>query len=216
MTKKAREISLGFTDAIFREGLHIVYLYNDDFEKKKTMGKFLKQGWLENEKLLYLVDDISHEEILHELLELGLDAHDMQNDFDITQGHYACCPNHCFSGDFMLGIVQDYYQRALDDGYSGARGVGEMSWALREDRSTIPELLEYEARLNSILQDYPLTTVCQYDVRKFDGALIMDLLSVHPMMIVRGQLVKNPTYIEPDDFLREYHDRLNRQEDHKA
>lgn len=29
----------------------------------------------------------------------------------------------------------------------------------------------------------------------------MDVLSVHPVMIVRGQLVKNPYYIEPSIFL---------------
>jgi len=29
----------------------------------------------------------------------------------------------------------------------------------------------------------------------------MDVLNVHPVMIVRGQLVKNPFYLEPDIFL---------------
>ena len=29
----------------------------------------------------------------------------------------------------------------------------------------------------------------------------MDVLSVHPLMIVRGQLYKNPYYIEPGLFL---------------
>ena len=34
----------------------------------------------------------------------------------------------------------------------------------------------------------------------------MDVLNVHPVMIVRGQLVKNPYYIEPELFL----ERLNK------
>jgi hypothetical protein len=29
----------------------------------------------------------------------------------------------------------------------------------------------------------------------------MEVLSVHPVMIVRGQLVKNPYFVEPDEFL---------------
>lgn len=29
----------------------------------------------------------------------------------------------------------------------------------------------------------------------------MDVLNVHPVMIVRGQLVKNPYFIEPSVFL---------------
>lgn len=28
-----------------------------------------------------------------------------------------------------------------------------------------------------------------YDARRFDGAVLMDVLQVHPVMIVRGQLV---------------------------
>lgn len=35
----------------------------------------------------------------------------------------------------------------------------------------------------------------------------MDVLSVHPMMIVRGQLVNNPYYIEPEEFLKQLNNR---------
>ena len=35
----------------------------------------------------------------------------------------------------------------------------------------------------------------------------MDVLSVHPVMIVRGQLVQNPYYIEPDEFLKKLNAR---------
>jgi len=55
--------------------------------------------------------------------------------------------------------------------------------------------------------DFLCTACCQYDARRFSGELIMDVLSVHPAMIVRGQLVKNPFNIEPDVFLKEYRER---------
>jgi len=207
MKKEHRHISLGFTKGSFKEGHHIAYIYNDDAERKRTMSKFLKQGWMEKEKLLYLVDDISPEEMKKELMDIGVAVEENQQDFDIRKGHYWCCPDHYFSSEFMLGLVKGYYENAISQGYAGARGIGEMSWALVEGRSTLPELLEYEARLNHILSDYPLTTICQYDARRFDGALIMDMLSVHPMMIVRGQLVSNPHFVEPEAFLKAYRER---------
>ncbi|RJP77390.1 MAG: hypothetical protein C4522_15510 [Desulfobacteraceae bacterium] len=210
MKKPYRQISLGFSAERFREGHHIIYIYNDDHDRKKTMAKFLQQGLLDDEKVLYLLDDISPEEMKKELLDLGVDVDRKQKDFDITKGHYARCPGGYFSPEFMLGIVGEYYDNAIKAGYKGARGAGEMSWALAEGRSTVPDLLNYEARLNDILETHPLTTVCQYDARRFDGALIMDMLSLHPMMIVRGQLVKNPSYIEPEIFLAEYQERMNR------
>lgn len=210
MAKAYREISLGFSKEKFREGLHIIYVYNDDYERKKTMAKFLQQGLLDNEKVLYLVDDISPDEMRKELLALNVDVDKRQKDFDLKQGHYTLCPNKYFSRDFMLGMVGDYYDDAIKEGYAGSRGAGEMSWALAEGRATVPDLLDYEASLNDILKDHPLTTICQYDARRFDGGLIMDMLSVHPMMIVRGQLVKNPSYVTREIFLKEYKQRMAR------
>ncbi len=213
MGGEQREISLGFSDEKVKEGHHIVYVYNDDWERKRTMAKFLQQGLIDNEKVLYLVDDITPNEMKAELLDLGVDVEEKQKDFDITEGHYTRCPNNYFSREFMLGVVGDYYKDAINEGYDGARGAGEMSWALIEGRATVQDLLIYEAELNTILVDYPLTTVCQYDARRFDGAIIMDMLSVHPMMIVRGQLVKNPSYVQPEVFLKEYNERLKREAD---
>ena len=43
--------------------------------------------------------------------------------------------------------------------------------------------------------------------RRFDGDTIMDVLAVHPMTIVRGQVVRNPFFVEPGAFLRELHTR---------
>ena len=210
MCRSYRDISLGFSDERFREGHHIIYVYNDDWERKRTMARYLQRGLNENEKVLYLVDDISPDEMRNELKELGVDVDEKQEDFDLTEGHYSRCPDNYFSREFMLGVVSRYYDEAIEQGYVGARGAGEMSWALIEGRATVPELLRYEAELNDLLVEHPLTTVCQYDARRFDGAIIMDMLSVHPMMIVRGQLVKNPSYVAPEIFLQEYEERLRR------
>lgn len=207
-----RKVTLGFSNDMFDEGHHIIYVYNDDYERKHTISQFLEQGLNQNEKVLYLVSDISTDEMRKELLELGVDVDKKQDDFDLAEGHHTFCPNHYFSGEFMLGIVGNYYDEAIRQGYDGARGAGEMSWALVEGRSTVPDLLEYEANLNKILVDHPLTTICQYDARRFDGAVIMDMLSVHPMMIVRGQLVKNPYYVSPEIFLKEYSERIKREQ----
>jgi hypothetical protein len=63
------------------------------------------------------------------------------------------------------------------------------------------ELMEYESQVNRLLETVPCTACCQYNARKLDGGMIMDVLSVHPMMIVRGQLVENPYFVEPGEFM---------------
>jgi len=198
-----RLVSLGLNDEKVPEGQHIVFIYSDDGEKKRTMARFLQQGLLANEKVLYLVNDIAPDDMREELCALGVDATASQSAFDMMEAHYKQCPDDYFSPDYMLGLIGSYYREALQEGYAGARGTGEMSWAVEEGRTTMPDLLRYEARLNDILAEHPLTAVCQYDARRFSGQVIMDILSVHPMAIVRGQLVKNPYFVPPAKFLQE-------------
>ncbi len=64
-------------------------------------------------------------------------------------------------------------------------------------------MLEYEAKVSLLLKERSLTTVCQYNANIFNGATIMDVLKVHPQMIVRGAVVHNPFYIPPEEFLKQ-------------
>jgi hypothetical protein len=54
-----------------------------------------------------------------------------------------------------------------------------------------------------LLKERPITAVCQYDANLFDGATIMEVLKVHPQMIVNGTVIHNPFYIPPEEFLKE-------------
>ena len=85
-------------------------------------------------------------------------------------------------------------------GFNGGRVIGEMTPEVQQ----VPggeRLLEYESRVSLLLRTHPVTSVCQYDARTFDGATIMDILKVHPLMVVRGSVVRNPFFIPPEEFL---------------
>jgi hypothetical protein len=40
-----------------------------------------------------------------------------------------------------------------------------------------------------------------YDVNKFGGRTLMDVLCTHPKVIIGGQVHENPYYLPPDQFL---------------
>ena len=67
MTNQRRTISLGFSPQTFPEGQHICYIYNDDEERLEVMAKYLQSGQHAKEKLLYLVDAMTSEEMLGHL-----------------------------------------------------------------------------------------------------------------------------------------------------
>lgn len=203
MSKVRRNIHLGFTDEIFTEGLHICYIFRDEDERRRTLAKYLQSGLEAGEKVLYLVDTMSPADFMDSMTELGLHPQEPGKDFIVSKALPVYCPDGHFSSPDMLDVIGKFYQQSLSEGFTGSRGTGEMSWALVEGVARKEEVMEYEARLNQVLQIYPYTTCCQYDARRFDGATIMDVLSVHPMMIVRGQLVRNPYFIEPEVFIKE-------------
>ena len=204
MDKKHREISLGFTSEVFPEGQHILYIFNDDDERRRTMARYLESGLLGGEKVLYLADSITPEELTDHLEGLGVDVRSREADCVLSDATPAYCPNGCFSCQEMLDVVGQFYEKAIEEGYTGARGTGEMTWALQEGRAKMEDLLEYEVELTDILGEHPYTACCQYDARRFDGGTIMDVLSVHPVMIVQGQLVKNPHYVNPRAYLKKF------------
>jgi hypothetical protein len=208
LTRPARRtISLGFTEERVLEGQHICYLFNDEVERRRIMAKYLESGLAAGEKILYLVDDLTPAEMLDALEELGVDARASAARLTVAAAAPAYCPHGTFDADAMLNEVRGFYATAIAEGFEGARGTGEMSWCLVEGRADEVSLMEYEARLNDLVAQHPYTACCQYDTRRFDGNTIMDVLAVHPMTIVRGQVVRNPFFVEPGVFLQELHSR---------
>ena len=105
-----------------------------------------------------------------------------------------------FEPDRMLGLLKSFFENSVKQNRSGARVIGEMS----PDVEHLPggsRLMEYESKVSMLLKKYPVNAVCQYDARKFDGSTILDILKVHPYMIVRGSVVHNPFFIQPEEYL---------------
>ena len=109
-------------------------------------------------------------------------------------------PGGTFDPERMLGLLTDYHAKSVANGFPNARVIGEMTVEIER----VPggsRLLEYESRVSQLLRERPITSVCQYDARAFSGATIMEVLNVHPMMVVRGSVVRNPFYVSPEEYL---------------
>ena len=101
----------------------------------------------------------------------------------------------------MLNTLKEFHEKAIAEGCSGSRATGEMTWALKDIPGS-DRLIEYEAKINDIVAEYPFTAMCQFDATQFDGGLIFDCLKVHPYVIAHGQIVRNPFYIKSADYLK--------------
>ena len=201
MCQGRRQIKMGFTEQTFPAGTHMCLIYSDDAERRSLISKFIDSGLADNEKVSYFADVATPAEVRQWLASKGVEFPEEQDDrFGVLAAEQTYCPTGEFIPESMLDTLQAYYEQAMDDGYPGARVSGEMAWALLG----IPgadRLMEYEALVNNVLAVHPVTAICQYDANSFDGATILDVLKVHPMMIVHGQIVQNPYYLKPEVFL---------------
>lgn len=193
-----RMINMGFTEEAFPAGTHMCYIYTDDHEHKEIVSKFVESALSEQESVSYFADVLSAEDLPAHLARLDIRVHPERTGsrFEGDLAHRVYCPDGTFIPHRMLDQVRELYLESVRAGFSGARATGEMTWALRGFPGS-ERLIEYESGLNAVVRECPVTLACQYDARRFSGATLYDVLNVHPYMIVRGQIVRNPYYRTP-------------------
>jgi MEDS: MEthanogen/methylotroph, DcmR Sensory domain len=84
-------------------------------------------------------------------------------------------------------------------GYERVRVAAEADWWLPQV-SRLSQVLQFEAILNRLSEQHSASTLCMYDVRSLDGALLIDLVSTHPKLVIDAVSVANPAYLPPRPF----------------
>lgn len=195
-------VSLGLTDRRFPPGVHVCQIFSDDEEWRDSLFQFLISGRRAGEKVACFsekADEVMAKAPFQRYeLDCAADCRCGALSFSKTVDVYF--QDERFDPDRMLELLTRFYEDSVREGYPGARVIGEMTPQVQR----VPggsRLLEYESRVSLLLRDHPVTAVCQYDARAFDGSMILEILRVHPFMIVRGAVVQNPFFIPPEEVL---------------
>jgi len=206
MCSTHRQVSLGIGDEKFPDGLHVCYIYNDDQEHSNTLARFFEQGLLAGDRSLCLSENMDPGETMKMLARLGVDVTGAGNRIIAQVAGEAYCPEEAFAPDTLLTGLRAFILANRDEGFAGTRIAGDMSWMHRKGIG-VDQVLEYEVKVREYIEGTPCTAICEYDARKFDGSMLMDVLSVHPAMIVNGQIIRNPYYLDPEVFLARFRAR---------
>jgi hypothetical protein len=205
MNNLRKEVDMGFTKDRFPEGTHMCLIYDDDEQRKKIIGQFLAKGISIGEQVGYYADTTTPKDVETWLkdMDIVLPSKKKEGEFGVFKAQDIYCPSGKFVPSEMMARLSGCYDQAINAGYPGARVSGEMSWALMGIPGS-ERLMEYEALINTISDKHPVTPICQYDARRFDGATLLNVLRVHPLMIVQGKIVRNPYYMSPQEFLKDF------------
>lgn len=203
MCDKHFKTDIGFAKNRVRIGTHLCIIFSSEEERRESLLKYLLSGLQQNEKCACFSEKISEEAIRTYCANHGIsyDERKASGAISLNGTSEVYFQDGRFDPDRMLKTLTAFYDNAKAEHYPAARVIGEML----PEVSNYPggnRLMEYESRVSLLVRTHPVTSVCQYDANLFDGKTIMDVLQVHPKMIVNGAVVNNPFFIEPEEYLK--------------
>jgi len=185
-----------------RPGDHLCCLYETEEEHRALLTPYLRQGLELGEKVLYIVDAYTAETVLDYLRYDGVEVKPYldSGQLNILTAKDAYMRDGIFNPDGMIELLRNETERALAEGYSALRVTGEMTWALRGLPGS-ERLIEYEAKLNIFFPGSKCLALCQYDRRRFNPDMILDVLATHPIAVVGTVIYDNLYYMPVAEFL---------------
>jgi hypothetical protein len=191
---------------------HVCAFFHDMDEEYRVLLPFIQAGFECGDRAFHVVDPSRRDEHLRRLSAAGIDVRQSTPDgqLKLCDWHEAHVPDGRFDQHRMLSFLEDALKDGAKQGFRVSRSIGHMEWAL-ENLPGVEDLVEYEARLNYILPRYNDPVICVYDLSRFGGDVVVDILRTHPMVIIGGTLQENPFFVPPDQFLERLRDRRSLQ-----
>src|SRR5437588_4735756 len=199
--------SMRFANATLGKRRHVCAFFHDAEEEYRVLLPFVKEGLERGEKAFHVVNPKLRDEHLRRLGSAGIDVagREKAGQFELADWEAMYFRDGDFDHDRMIALWKETFSAAGQDGFPLTRLVADMEWAL-EERKGVSQLLEYEAKFNLIPRSRD-AVVCTYNLAKFSGGVILDILRTHPMVILGGVLQENPFYVSPQEFLLELRER---------
>jgi hypothetical protein len=182
---------------------HICAFFDSSAQEHACIGPFVAEG-LDNGEQVFAIRDAAqcmpYVKALEAAVSRSFDAYVATGQLRLraTEETYLAGPG--FEPDRMIEILAHVLGESEAAGYPRVRTCGDMGWTLRGLKDT-DQLMEYEARVNLLTRVHDCTCVCVYDLTKFDGRAVMDVLSTHPLVVMGDRVYENPYYVEPLEFL---------------
>jgi hypothetical protein len=200
-----------FAGSQLGETRHVCAFFNSNDEAYRVLLPFIKDGFSCGDKAIHVVNPGQHHGHLQRLVAAGIDptAAQQSGQFELRTNTEAYLRDGCFDQDRMLETFEQLASGNAKGKFPLSRIVCHMDWAA-EGYTHIDDLIEFESRVNNVWCDHDDAVICIYDLAKFGGNVVMDMMRTHPMVIIGGILQQNPFYVPPEEFLSEFRERRAR------
>ncbi len=182
---------------------HICMVYCDREQQITALAEYFKTGFRLGQQCVYVSDADTARFVRNVMMRAGMDVEADVSDGSMTflTPEQTYLAGGDFNGDKMIALVEAMIADAYAAGFNGLRGAGDMSWVLGA-KVTGREIVAYESKINRLFEQYPFMGMCQYDENRFHAEAVRMLISTHPTILKGGEIIKNPNYMPPGEFLK--------------
>lgn len=190
---------------------HHGFFYQKDADYKAVLRAFLTEGLTQDEKVIYIVDGGASEATLAflESMDAEVPAYLRRRRLVVWDSEDVYRRKGYFDPEDGVARLRAEAERAAIEGCAGLRVTGDMRWILKGVLD-VRQLIEYEARLNEFLVqasasgDGTYMALCQYDRRRFNSDVLLDVLRTHPTLVVDQDMYDNSYYMPPHELSAPY------------
>lgn len=161
-------------------GSHICYSFDDVATLRRAAVEFLGEGADRGDRLLYVADRASDEDLLEDLADLD-DLERLLNCGTLTvhaTGHVYEGESE-FDGWQQVARYRALTADALRDGHRGLRVAADATELVRSTDAR-RRFVRYEFAVDRFIAAAPMAALCAYD-RRVLGAGLEELCAVHPL-----------------------------------
>lgn len=174
-----------------QHGQHICLFFRNPDEQWQLMSPYVSDHLAADMPVLYIQDSTTPEQLAAWLRGEGFDVDRLieRGLLRILSPAQAYLQQGYFDAQRMLAFMESAIRAALAAGYRRVLLTGEMTWSLSGAPGST-QMMAYEALLNPVVEKYPsVTIVCQYDLKRFNAASVLDALLTHPLARLPSGLV---------------------------
>lgn len=166
-------------------GSHCCFIYQDEAEQLAVLVPYLLQGLEQGEKCLCILESATEKALIRALKSAGIDVNRERRRKALVfqSAGETYFPNGYFDGSEMKGLLKDCIRQSKEEGFSGFRATGNLSWAL-DGGPGCETLFGYEGSLDELFSEQGATGLCLYAKSKFPNEMIHKAVATHELAII--------------------------------
>lgn len=186
---------------------HVCALFDTEDEEYRVLLPFIRDGFDAGHKALHVVNAGQRPDHLARLAAAGVDtaAAEASGQLELRASTDMYLKDGRFDQDRMLNAFAHLASDPRHD-FPLSRIVCRMDWAAGS-RELVDNVIEFESKVNEVWRHHDDAVICTYQLGRFSGDAVIDIMRTHPFVIVGGLLQHNPFFVPPEQFVRDFRAR---------